>query len=86
MENREIEIKNEDFAFQRLFNYFKDEHDLTLLQSELQDIIHICNDYERCVTEDEKKSIWKIIKNYGSAIPVNVAISMFNDIINHYKK
>lgn len=71
--------------YDRLFNHLKDEHDLTLLQSELQEIIHICNDYERKLMESEIKALWKIIKNYGSAIPTNVALSLYNDIIKLYK-
>jgi len=72
--------------YTKLFNHLKDEHDLMLLQSELQEIIIICNDYESRVTESEKQAIWKIIKSYGSAIPINVAMAMFSDIVKHYEK
>jgi hypothetical protein len=70
-------------AYEELFNHMAEEHNLILLQSEMQNIIHICQKERIYKKEQYAKDIWAMIKAYGSPIPVNVRISLYKSIIDY---
>ena len=41
--------------YQELFNYMKDEHGVTLLESEMQEIARICEKQSKTTDEELKK-------------------------------
>ena len=74
----------EKLYLEDLFNHMNQEHGLILLESEMQDIIHLCK-IELINEKDQyAKDVWNIINAYGTVIPVNVKISIHTDIINYY--